>query len=111
MPSFAGGCTLDGATPNAPLVIPGGSQPDWGPADVPAGGVAPGGGGLKAKAVSAKLGRALAKGFGLKVTVPSAGRVTATATDRGLKVASGSKRVPAGRPPSRCASPAARAPR
>ena len=37
VPSFAGGCTTDGATPNAPLVIPGGSQPDWGPADVPAG--------------------------------------------------------------------------
>ena len=69
VPSFAGGCTLDGATPTAPLVIPGGKQPDWGPAD----------------------------GFAVKVTVPSAGRVKATATDRGLKVASASKRVKAGK--------------
>ena len=96
VPSFAGGCTLDGATPNAPLVIPGGSQPDWGPAGVPSGG---GGsaGGLKAKAVRTKLAAALRKGFAVKVTVPSAGRVKATATDRGLKVASGSKRVKAGK--------------
>jgi WD40-like Beta Propeller Repeat len=96
VPSFAGGCTLDGATPAAPLVIPGGSQPDWGPADVPAGGGSKGGG-LKAKAARTKLGRALAKGFGVKVTVPSAGKLRATATDRGLKVASGAKKVAAGK--------------
>ena len=96
VPSFAGGCTLAGATPNAPLVIPGGKQPDWGPAAVPAGRAAPGGA-LKAKAVKAKLGRALRKGFAVKVTVPSAGRVTASATDRGLKVASGAKRVAGGK--------------
>lgn len=97
VPSFANGCTVDGATPTAPLVIPGGKQPDWGPADVPAGRAAyNAGGSLKAKAVRTKLGQALRKGFGVKVTVPSAGRVKATATDRGLKVASGSKRVKAG---------------
>ncbi len=95
VPSFAGGCTVDGATPSAPLVIPGGKQPDWGPADVPAG-RASGGGSVTAKAVRTKLGQALRTGFGVKVTVPSAGRVKATATDRGLKVASGSKRVKAG---------------
>jgi WD40 repeat protein len=97
VPSFAGGCTLDGATPTAPLVIPGGSQPDWGPADVPSGRKAPGSGGLKAKAVKTRLGRALAKGFGVKVSVPSAGRLRATASDRGLKVASGAKKVKAGK--------------
>lgn len=97
VPSFAGGCTLDGATPSAPLVIPGGSQPDWGPADVPTGGGNGLGGSLKAKGVKTKLGTALRKGFAVKVTVPSAGRVKATATDRGLKVASGSKRVKAGK--------------
>jgi hypothetical protein len=97
VPSFAGGCTTDGASPNAPLVIPGGSQPDWGPADVPAGRAAPGGGGLKAKAVKTRLGRALAKGFAVKVTVPSAGRLRATARDRGLKVAGGAKQVKAGK--------------
>jgi hypothetical protein len=96
VPSFAGGCTLDGATPNAPLVIPGGKQPDWGPADVPSGGGSTTGG-VKAKAVKTKLATALRKGFGVKVTVPSAGRVTAKATDRGLKVASGSKRAKAGK--------------
>jgi hypothetical protein len=96
VPSFAGGCTTDGATPTAPLVIPGGSQPDWGPADVPAG-RSSNGGDLKAKAARTKLGRALAKGFSIKVTVPSAGRLRATARDRGLKVASGAKRVAAGK--------------
>jgi hypothetical protein len=99
VPSFAGGCTLDGATPTAPLVIPGGSQPDWGPAPVPSGRSSNGGGGggLKAKAVRTKLRRALAKGFGVKVTVPAAGRITAAATDRGVKVASGAKRVKRGK--------------
>jgi hypothetical protein len=96
VPSFAGGCTVDGATPTAPLVIPGGSQPDWGPADVPAGGTNSGGG-LKAKAVRTKLRRALVRGFAVKVTVPSAGRLSATARDRGLKVASGAKKVAAGK--------------
>jgi hypothetical protein len=37
VPAFAGECTLAGATDNPPLVLPGGSEPDWGPADVPAG--------------------------------------------------------------------------
>jgi len=96
VPSFAAGCTTTGATPNAPLVIPGGSQPDWGPAGVPAGRGSTGGR-LKAKAVKTRLGRALTKGFAVKVTVPSAGRLRATATDRGVKVAGGAKRVAAGR--------------
>src|SRR5262249_23322888 len=35
VPDFAGGCTFAGA--NVPvLVIPGATEPDWGPADVPA---------------------------------------------------------------------------
>jgi hypothetical protein len=97
VPSLAGGCTLEGATPTAPLVIPGGKQPDWGPADVPSGRGGKGGGGLKAKAIRTKLGKALRKGFAVKVTVPSAGRLKATATDRGLKVASGAKKVKAGK--------------
>lgn len=36
VPSFAGGCTMEGAEPGK-LVIPGAGEPDWGPADVPAG--------------------------------------------------------------------------
>ena len=35
VPTFAADCTLEGATPNPPLVIPGAVEPDWGPADVP----------------------------------------------------------------------------
>ena len=96
VPSFAGGCTTAGATPTAPLVIPGGRNPDWGPADVPSGRAATGGA-LAAKAVRARLGKALAKGLRVKVAVPSAGRLRATATDRGVKVASGAKRVAAGK--------------
>ena len=44
MPDFAAGCTTDGATAAPPLVIPGGKEPDWGPADVPAARPAAGGG-------------------------------------------------------------------
>ena len=36
VPAFGGDCTLDGATPAPPVVIPNGIEPDWGPADVPA---------------------------------------------------------------------------
>jgi hypothetical protein len=36
VPSFAADCTLDGATPTPPVIIPGAVEPDWGPADVPA---------------------------------------------------------------------------
>ena len=62
VPSFAGGCTTTGATPNAPLVIPGAKNPDWGPASVPAGRGATGGG-LAVKSADAKLGKALRKGL------------------------------------------------
>jgi len=94
VPSFAGGCTTDGASQTAALLIPGGTQPDWGPADVPAG-TGPSGG-LAAKAAKAKLAKALAKGLSVRVTVPSAGRVSAAATRSGRKVAAGAKSVKAG---------------
>lgn len=43
VPSFAGGCTTTGASPSGRVLVAGGSQPDWGPADVPPGsGVTPG---------------------------------------------------------------------
>lgn len=35
VPSFAGGCTTDGASAATRMLIPGGTNPDWGPADVP----------------------------------------------------------------------------
>ena len=98
VPSFAGGCTTAGATPTAPLVIPGGKNPDWGPASVPPGRGAPGGGGaaLTIKSANSKLRKALAKGINLRVQVSGAGRVSAKATKAGRKVASGAKRVSGG---------------
>jgi hypothetical protein len=35
VPNFVDQCTLEGATEMPPLVLPGATQPDWGPADVP----------------------------------------------------------------------------
>jgi hypothetical protein len=94
VPSLAGGCTTAGATPNAPLVIPGAKNPDWGPAGVPASrrtGAA--GGGLAVKSADAKLRRALKKGFAVRVRIPGAGRLSATATKGSRKLASGAKSV------------------
>ncbi|MGH2945714.1 MAG: hypothetical protein ACRDPC_05530 [Solirubrobacteraceae bacterium] len=97
VPSFAGGCTLDGATPTPPLVISGGSEPDWGPADVPAARQAPpvakpSPGGRADKALAAKVRRAslrkaLRKGLVVTATVPGPGRLAAVASYRGRKVA------------------------
>ena len=36
VPPFAADCTMEGATPTPPVVIPNAVEPDWGPADVPA---------------------------------------------------------------------------
>nr|MDQ5808360.1 hypothetical protein [Actinomycetota bacterium] len=36
VPGFENGCSTEGASPNAPTVIAGGREPDFGPADVPA---------------------------------------------------------------------------
>jgi hypothetical protein len=91
VPALAGGCTTTGASPNAAMLIPGGKQPDWGPAGVPSGHGAAGG--LAIKSADAKLGKALKKGFTVRVRIPGAGRLSATATRGGRTVASGSKRV------------------
>ena len=95
MPNFAAECTLDGATPEPPLLIPGATEPDWGPADVPAGRGATGGG-LAVKSADAKLAKALRKGLAVRVRVPGAGRLSATAMKGARKVASGSKAVERG---------------
>ena len=92
------------------MLIPGGKQPDWGPADVPAGRGA-NGGGLAAAAAKAKLAKALAKGLSVRVTVPSAGRVSAAARRSGRKVAAGAKSVKAGPRRSSSGSPERRAAR
>ncbi len=90
-------------------VVPGGSNPDWGPADVPtsrpaapAGPGAPTGPstpngpaspstavGLSATAVRAALPRALERGLVLTVHAPASGRLTATARAHGKVVARG----------------------
>lgn len=36
VPDFGAGCTTTGASPTTRLLIPGATQPDWGPAEVPA---------------------------------------------------------------------------
>jgi hypothetical protein len=97
VPAFGGGCTLDGATPNPPLVIPGGSEPDWGPADVPPARTSTqqnsdgGHSGSRAKLVAtvkrSTLKAALRKGLKLRVEVPSPGRLAATAKRNGKIIA------------------------
>jgi hypothetical protein len=93
VPSFGAGCSLDGATPEPPLVLPGGSEPDWGPASVPLPRATPtitprpAPPGTARLAVSVRrttLKSALRKGLKVSVTTPSAGRLAATAT-RGRK--------------------------
>jgi hypothetical protein len=92
VPSFGAGCTTTGASGSTRLLIPGASQPDWGPADVPtsrpAGGVGGGNGGgkhpgaghgaprLKVKAPS--LARALRKGLVVRLSGLPAGKVRVT---------------------------------
>jgi hypothetical protein len=99
VPDFGAGCTTAGASPTAELLIPGGQQPDWGPADVPpASTVGPGGGGaaLAAKARRARLGKALRRGLKVRVSAPADGRVRITARRGARKVAAGGRAVKAG---------------
>ena len=86
------------------VVIPGGSQPDWGPADVNPGPPAcrsnceppppPANEIAVALPKSVKLGTAAKKGIAVKVTVPGAGRVTAVAKLGRTKLGSGSTTTP-----------------
>ena len=80
---------MDGATASPPLVIPGGSNPDWGLADVPA--ARPDDG---PKPDAAKLAVTVKKGgLKLKVTVPSAGRLAASAKGKGAVLARAKSRA------------------
>jgi hypothetical protein len=104
VPDLAGGCTQVGASPEGRLIVAGATQPDWGPADVPAGegrasagagGGAPvpgdGSRGGSGPAVPAPVGSAtrvsftvtaasLRAGVKIRVKVPGTGRVAGTAT-------------------------------
>jgi hypothetical protein len=95
VPPFAADCTLDGATPTPPLVIPNGIEPDWGPADVPAARPTPGtnakgnnsGPGTKpgaSKTLSVKVLSAT-RSAGVKVSVKVSGKGTLTATAKAGK--------------------------
>ncbi|HEX2085826.1 MAG TPA: hypothetical protein VHF89_09100, partial [Solirubrobacteraceae bacterium] len=112
VPGFESGCSTDGATPTPPLVIAGGREPDFGPADVPPARpehkqddtivpdhhdtVGPAAA-LTATASRAKLRTALVRGLKLTVTAPTAGRLAATARAGGRTVAKApAKQVAAG---------------
>jgi hypothetical protein len=107
VPAFGGGCTLEGATPTPPLTVPGGAEPDWGPADVPPARSAPskpadtkpGGGGASSPApkLAVKITRASrGNGLTLKVTVASKGRLSATAKAKGKVLGKAAKSVKKG---------------
>jgi hypothetical protein len=97
VPSFGGGCTTDGATPAPPLVIAGGSQPDWGPADVPpAREVKPEPNhDDKTVKLSVKVKRA-AGGLKVTVKVASKGKLSATVKSGRKVVGTASKKVKQG---------------
>ena len=104
VPDFeaAKNCTADGASQTSSLLIPGATEPDWGPADVPTGragddkggdGPRPGAGGLSAKVAKVMLGKALKRGVTVKVAVPGSGKLSAKAKARGRKVAAARSRA------------------
>jgi WD40 repeat protein len=106
VPDLSGGCTEDGLSQTASMLIPGATEPDWGPADVPparpdAGSGSGSGGGGSSKALqvtiaATKVKAALKHGLKVKVSVPSAGRLSAGATKGRKTVASGRKKVARG---------------
>src|SRR4051794_5295638 len=86
VPNFVDQCTLDGATATPPLVIPGATQPDWGPADVPAARPAqptppppPAAGRPSASSLSVRVLSTAHRTVKLQVTAPGKGRLSATA--------------------------------
>jgi hypothetical protein len=103
VPGFENGCSVDGASQSGQLVVPGASEPDWGPADVPpprpvkndGPGPGPGPGPdpvqptgeLTATAAKPRLGAALRRGLKVSVTVPADALVSATAKAGGRTVA------------------------
>jgi hypothetical protein len=95
LPDVSGGCALPSA--EARTIVPGGAEPDWGPADVPTGRI-PDDGGNDAKLAlrvprGAKLAAALRKGLVLTVTPGQAGKAAGAAKAGRAKVAKGSARV------------------
>jgi hypothetical protein len=78
VPNLSAGCTTDGATPSPPLVIPGGAEPDWGPADVPGPRQGPPVVKPGKKLSVTVLGATRRGGVKLRVSAPGKGRLTAS---------------------------------
>jgi hypothetical protein len=92
VPNFASECTTEGATPQPAVLIAGATEPDWGPADVPAprpatpappagrpaGPSQPGPGAAPALSVSVK-GASRRSGVKLEVKVAGRGKLSAVA--------------------------------
>jgi hypothetical protein len=98
VPAFTDGCTLEGATETPPLVLPGGTQPDWGPADVPPARTEPpkdDGPEVKpSKKLSVKvLGASRRTGVKLRVQATGKGRLSATAKARKKVLAKATKTI------------------
>jgi WD40-like Beta Propeller Repeat len=100
LPDVSGGCQLPSA--DATKIIPGGAEPDWGPADVPAAKIAPPEDDPKKNGPrklalrlprGAKLADALRKGIVLTVSPGQAGKAVASAKAGKAKVAKGSTKV------------------
>ena len=117
---FPGGCDPSRAQPSSTLLVAGATQPDWGPADVPAPrpprsdpgrtpgtdpGRTPGTNprtpgtnpgrrtpGTRPNALAAKAS-ATTRGVTVKLTAPAAGRISASAAVKGKTVASVTRRV------------------
>jgi hypothetical protein len=94
IPDWPGeGCSADGMSPNGQLLVPGASEPDWGPADVPPARRIESGPQrtLKLAASKASLRRALRRGLKVRVDVPAAGKLSGSAKSGRRRVASGRK--------------------
>ncbi len=104
VPNFGAECTMEGATPDPPLVIPGASEPDWGPADVPAGRptlppppvvqpTKPTKADTTTTFAASVTSATRSGGVKLSIKVPGKGKLTATAKKGAKTVASASKTV------------------
>jgi hypothetical protein len=94
LPDVTNGCALPSA--EAKTIIPGGAEPDWGPADVPTAvpPPPPPDGKLRLRLPKgAKLAAALRKGVVLTVSPGQAGKAAATAKAGKAKVAKGATKV------------------
>jgi hypothetical protein len=96
LPDVSGGCQLPSA--EARMIIPGGAEPDWGPADVPAGRITPPDQDGTTKLAlrlprGARLAAALRKGIVLTVTPGRPGKAVGSAKAGKAKVAKGSAKV------------------